>query len=191
MRILIAGAGIAGLTLATLLHRQGHEVVVVEQRPRAGDTGYALALWPHGTRVLHAVGVYDEVVERSVAMQRYTARDERGRLLSSSALPPSVREYGHLGLLARGDLIGILRTAAEGADIRYGTTVSTVSAVNRVADAVEVRLSDGRGERVDVLIGADGIGSGVRDAIPGRAHDFDTGWACLVWWADSGLADDG
>jgi 2-polyprenyl-6-methoxyphenol hydroxylase-like FAD-dependent oxidoreductase len=100
-------------------------------------------------------------------------------------MPDEVREYGHLGLLARGDLIAILCTAAAGVDIRYETTIA---AVDQAVDAVTVELSDGSVEHVDVLIGADGIGSDVRDTLPGHVQRFDTGWACLVWWADADLA---
>ncbi|MCW4386173.1 FAD-dependent monooxygenase [Salinibacterium sp. SYSU T00001] len=190
MRVLIAGAGIAGLTAAALLGRQGHEVLVVERGAdaAASDAGYALALWPHGTRVLHSVGVYEQLVARSAAMERYTAGRSDGRVLSSSTIPPEVTEFGHLGLIPRGELIALLRDAASAADIRYGRRVV---AAQQAADHVEVQLDDGRVEKGDVLIGADGIGSAVRFAVAGQAPRFDTGWACLVWWADAALVDQG
>jgi 2-polyprenyl-6-methoxyphenol hydroxylase-like FAD-dependent oxidoreductase len=52
VRVLIAGAGVAVLALAGLLRRQGHHPVVVERRAADDEPGYAVALWPHGTRVL-------------------------------------------------------------------------------------------------------------------------------------------
>lgn len=196
MRVMIVGAGIAGLTLAALLHRQGNDVAVVEKRaavPRraasdAGD-GYALALWPHGTRVLHAVGVYQDMVAAAMPMHTYTARNHEGTVLSRSGIPAEVSEYGHVGLLARGDLMGLLSdVAAAGADLRYGRTVTDVSPG---ASGVDVRLDDGSQERVDVLIGADGIGSSLRPCVTDQTRRFDTGWACLVWWAAAELAEVG
>jgi 2-polyprenyl-6-methoxyphenol hydroxylase-like FAD-dependent oxidoreductase len=189
VRILIAGAGIAGLTLSALLQRQGHDVTVVEKRREVdSDAGYGLALWPHGTRVLHAVGVYDDMVSRSAPMTRYTARDDRGRLLSSSRIPAEVERFGHLGLLGRGELVDLLRRAASGVDIRYDATVASVA---QSPTDLAALLSDGRTERADVLVGADGIGSGVRKALLGQVPRFDTGWGCLVWWADASLAEQG
>jgi len=45
VRILIVGAGVAGLTLAGLLHRQGHGLCIVDRQPEGADLGYALSLW--------------------------------------------------------------------------------------------------------------------------------------------------
>jgi 2-polyprenyl-6-methoxyphenol hydroxylase-like FAD-dependent oxidoreductase len=54
MRILIVGTGIAALTLATVLQRQGRAPILIE---RDDELGYALALWPQGSRVPHSPGV--------------------------------------------------------------------------------------------------------------------------------------
>ncbi len=69
MDVVIAGGGVAGLALAALLRPQGHRVTVVDPEHEAAD-GYAIALWPHGTRVLHALGVHDRLVERSLELRR-------------------------------------------------------------------------------------------------------------------------
>ncbi|WP_432477615.1 FAD-dependent oxidoreductase [Nocardioides sp. GXQ0305] len=185
MRIVVAGAGVAGLTLAVLLRRQGHEVVLVEQRESAADPGYALALWPHGTRVLHAVGVHDQVVAASRPMGRYTARDGRGRVLTSSPLPQLLDEFGHVGIVSRGDLLRALESAVD-VPVRYG---AGVRAVTQTAGSVRVALADGGVEDADLLVGADGIGSRVRGAVLGPVPQRDTGWACLVWWSDGDLGD--
>src|SRR5699024_12416783 len=84
MRILIVGGGIAGLTLAALLEKQGQTPVVVEQRPVEDNLGYGLALWPHGSRILHALGVHVGFLSESEPMLRYTATNIHGRILSSS-----------------------------------------------------------------------------------------------------------
>ena len=73
MRTLIVGGGIAGLTLAGLMARQGQSPVVIDRRPEGAGVGYALALWPHGSRVFHALGIHEEFVAASQPMRTYAA----------------------------------------------------------------------------------------------------------------------
>jgi hypothetical protein len=82
--------------------------VALDRRSGDGDAGYGLALWPHGTRIFHALGIHDEFVERSETMGRYAARSETGALLTRSPMPESIRSYGHLGLICRSDLFDLL-----------------------------------------------------------------------------------
>lgn len=79
LRTLVVGVGVAGLALAALLRRDGHDPVVIDQRDPAADAGYAIALWPHGSRVFHALGVHDAFVARSEPMRRYVASAGDGR----------------------------------------------------------------------------------------------------------------
>ena len=188
MRTLIVGAGIAGLTLAGLLSRQGRPPVVVDRRPEGPDAGYGLALWPHGSRVLHALGVHDEFVARSEPMRSYVARDGAGRELTTSPMPESISAYGHLGVIDRADLLGLLRSALDGVDVREGVGIA---GLDQLGDRVDVRFDDGTTESFDVVVGADGIHSHVRDLLLGHVPGTDTGWGCYVWWADSRLAGEG
>lgn len=58
MRVLIIGGGVAGLTLAAKLARQDREPVVVERARSYRESGYAIALYPIGSAVLHGIGAY-------------------------------------------------------------------------------------------------------------------------------------
>lgn len=188
MRTLVVGAGLAGLTLAGLLARQDQAPVVVDRRVSGADAGYGLALWPHGSRVLHALGVHDTFVTRSEAMRTYVARDSAGRELTSSSMPESISAYGHLGIIPRSDLLGLLGSALGGADVREGVSIETLC---QPADRVDVRFDDGTREAFDLVVGADGIHSRVRELLFGRIPDRDTGWGCYAWWADRELAGEG
>ncbi|HET6562117.1 MAG TPA: NAD(P)/FAD-dependent oxidoreductase [Marmoricola sp.] len=184
MRTLISGAGISGLALANLLQRQGHSPVVIDRRAPDADDGYGLALWPHGTRVFHALGIHDEFVARSEPMGSYVARSGSGHELTSSPMPASVHRYGHLGIIARADLLAMLRAPLGDTDIRAGVTVERLQ---QSEDQVDVELDDGTTATFDLVVGTDGIHSRIRDLLLGRVPDRDTGWGCYVWWADRRL----
>ena len=184
MRTLIVGAGISGLALAGLLARQGQSPVVLDRRRGHGDLGYGLALWPHGTRIFHALGIHDEFVERSEHMGSYAAHSGTGGLLTKSLMPESVRSYGHLGLIPRADLLDLLHIPLGDIDVRTGRSVNRLW---QSRDHAEVELDDGNLDRFDLVVGADGIHSRVRELLVGRVPDRHTGWACYVWWADRQL----
>ena len=186
MRVLIVGAGIAGLTLAGLLAHQGQSPVVVDRRPKSADLGYAIALWPHGSRVLHALDLHEAFVARSQPMEEYVARDGTGRVLNASPMPASIRTYGHLGTIARSDLLELLRSAVSGIELRDGVSITRLAQRD---DRVEVALDDGTHETFDLVVGADGIHSRVRELMLGRIPLRSTGWGCYVWWADQGLTN--
>jgi 2-polyprenyl-6-methoxyphenol hydroxylase-like FAD-dependent oxidoreductase len=184
MRPLIVGAGIAGLTLAGLMARQGRSPVVIDRRPEGAGLGYALALWPHGSRVFHALGVHDEFVAASEPMRTYAAEGATGELLTQSPLPASIARYGHLGIIPRADLLGMLRCALNGVEVRDGVGIVTIS---QTQDLVEVGFDDGTTDRFDLVVGADGMHSRVRELLFGHVAPRDTGWGCYVWWSDPGL----
>ena len=188
MRTLIVGAGIAGLTLAGLMARQGQSPVVIDRRPDGAGLGYALALWPHGSRVFHALGVHEKFVAASEPMQTYVAEGATGELLTRSPLPHSIASYGHLGIIPRADLLGMLRGALDGVDVRDGVSIVGLT---QTQNHVEVDFDDGTAETFDLVVGADGIHSRVRTLLLGRIAPRDTGWGCYVWWADPQLAPTG
>ena len=162
--------------------------MVINRRPKGADAGYGLALWPHGSRVLHALDVHEEFVARSEPMRTYVARDGAGRELTTSPMPESISTYGHLGIIPRSDLLGLLHSAFDGAVARDGVSVEALS---QSGDRIDVRFDDGTSEAFDLVVGADGIHSRVRELIFGRVRDRETGWGCYVWWADPRLAAKG
>lgn len=70
LRILIVGAGVAGLTLAALLRQRREAPVIIEHEPALASTGYMLGLYPIGARVLHGLGLYESYLSKSVTMRR-------------------------------------------------------------------------------------------------------------------------
>ena len=177
-RVLIAGGGIGGLALAGALGRRGVVVDVVDNQPEWAITRSGIALQAPALRALKALGLIDAVTEAGFGMTGFKYHDATSTLRATSDLPRLAGpEYpGTVGIL-REPLHAILLDAAEdaGARVRLGATVQAL-------DGPEVELSDGTSARYDLLVGADGIRSRVREL----AFDGDTApdyTGVVVWRA--------
>jgi 2-polyprenyl-6-methoxyphenol hydroxylase-like FAD-dependent oxidoreductase len=173
VRVLVCGGGIAGLSLAWCLAERGHEAIVVEKSPAPRGEGYMIDFCGSGYDAAERLGLLPDLEEIHYPIGRLAFVDERGR--ERFALPyPRLRERlyegRHLNFL-RGDLEAVLYARVKDeSPVRFGTTVDSFDAGS---DGVEVRLSDGRMERVDVLVGADGVHSHVRHLMFGPGRRFE------------------
>lgn len=179
MRVLIVGAGVAGLTLAARLRQQGRDPIVIEQADEHAPVGYGLGLYPLGSCVLHGLGVYDDYVAASQPMDDYRAADMHDRTLQAMKMSVITGAFGPILMSTRAKLIELLRRSCGDIPIRMGTTVEKLTQKD---DVVEAILSDGSTATVDLVAACDGIRSGVREQVFGRQPGFDTGWAAWTWW---------
>ncbi|HWB85764.1 MAG TPA: NAD(P)/FAD-dependent oxidoreductase [Bryobacteraceae bacterium] len=186
MRVLIVGAGIAGLSLAGLLRRFGVEPCVVEKTSADAPGGYALGLWPLGSRVLHGLGLYKQFVAASRAFHSYRILNGNCREIKTYSLDTIAQRFGHLGMLERKELLDLLYAGA-GTPVRHGVSVE---AITSVGEAVRVVLTDGSDREYDLVVGTDGIHSKVRELLFGPQPFYDVKWGFWGWW-DPGLTLDG
>jgi FAD-dependent urate hydroxylase len=182
VRTLIVGAGVAGLTLAGGLCRQGRPPVIIERSgPGPAAAGYAIGLYPLGSCVLHGLGAYRQLVDRSLVAKRYVLASGSGRVLQAVDMSVLTGAAGPLLMVSRSDLVGLLEASCRAADLRRGVTIDALA---QDPDGVEVTFAGGSAERFDAVIGCDGIGSATRDLASVPATRFDAGWLLWTWWAD-------
>lgn len=181
MRILIVGAGIAGMTLAALLDQRGMKTSLIERAPNFDHAGYMLALWPLGSRVLHGLGLYERFAAESVAGNQYEVCDNQGELVKDWSMEPITERFGPYLSCTRSQLIKLLHDGLSDADIRFNTSIEALEQKEKM---VEVTFSDGSRGTFDLVVGADGLHSRVRRLVFGEQPYFHTGWGGWVWWAD-------
>ncbi|MCS3780736.1 FAD-dependent oxidoreductase [Tsukamurella ocularis] len=176
LRIVIAGAGIAGLATALRLHRDGHSVLVVERAPARRTGGYLVNLLGAGFDAAENLGLVPALRERDQGV--FTSLLVRADGSTKLTMPASLAEKS-LGSRAltvfRGDLEATLHDALDDAvEIRFATTVTAADDADADdADGpLRVRLSDGTVHDADVLVGADGLHSGIRDLAFGPSTEF-------------------
>ncbi len=170
MRIVIVGAGIAGLTLATALARSGSSVVLLDQSTEAQPVGAGLQLAPNAALPLQRLGLGDALTKTAVRPEgQDILRWDDGTLAHSTPMGVECeRRYGvPLYTLLRSDLHRILRERVPAESIRRGRYVTEVL---ENSDGVTLRCADGQEVHGDVAIGADGIHSIIRGKLNTERH---------------------
>jgi 2-polyprenyl-6-methoxyphenol hydroxylase-like FAD-dependent oxidoreductase len=159
-RILIVGGGIAGLSLATALHRQGYTPELIERSTAWPVVGAGINLPANGVRVLRALGV-GEVLDRTAAVLRHWGFfDQQGELLCETDLEEFWRDVGPCLGTTRVRLQEALLSGAFAVPHRLGVSLT---ALTQDDNRVRVGLSDGTSGDYDLVVGADGIYSTVRE----------------------------
>ncbi|MBT0773749.1 FAD-dependent oxidoreductase [Kineosporia sp. J2-2] len=168
--VVVIGGGIAGSAAALALHRAGIGVTVYEQHPRtAGDLGAFLTLASNGMRALAQIGLAGPVGRAGFGLTEFSAMDESGTVLMTRPLGEHADPLTRFRCLRWSELTAALQSEVvrQGITLRHGA--SFVSA-RTDDDAVTATFADGSTVTADLLLGADGIGSGVRALIdPGAA----------------------
>ncbi|KAH8172982.1 FAD binding domain-containing protein [Sarocladium implicatum] len=185
MKVLIAGGGCAGPSLAYWLVRLGHQVTVVERYPALRASGAQIDLRAQGIKAVDRMGLMPAVREKLVDEVGVASIDGNGKPWAT--IMANTSGHGAQGPtsefeIMRGDLVRLLYDATKD-DVEY-VFGKTVESFEQDDEEVQVHFSDGTSGVYDLLVGADGQGSRIRKAMFPEATDpyIHTGLHAAYWF---------
>jgi 5-methylphenazine-1-carboxylate 1-monooxygenase len=183
--VVIAGAGIGGLTLALELHAAGLRCVLLEAATEQRELGVGINLLPHATRSLSRLGLRDALAGVAVTTRESVFYTRHGQFIYREPAGLAAGYAWPQFSIHRGDLQRVLSDAVRdrlgGDAIRLGHRVTGFTHDDAGATAA-IELADGTRSRLagDVLVGADGAGSALRKQLhPEAGKPHYTGY--MMW----------
>ncbi|OTA86299.1 hypothetical protein M434DRAFT_24241 [Hypoxylon sp. CO27-5] len=193
-RVIVVGAGIAGLTASHCLQKAGINHIIFERHTEvAPNKGFTLSVYPNSMRILHQLGFLNEVESACVPIDRSIVRLPDSKVISDIGLSKRWREnHGKDFLLfERQKFLQILYdNLPDKSPIQLGYPVKTL---RHLQNGIEVTLGDGHVEVGDILLGCDGVHSLVRSlmweyanqTVPGsitvrEKRRIKANWKCLT-----------
>ena len=202
-RIAIVGAGLGGAAAAALMAQAGLNVRVYEQAPSFSRQGAGIHVGPNVMKILRQIGIEDALnAQGSHPDYWYSRHWETGDILAQIPLGDyAVKTYGASYLTVhRGDFHALMIDALPDGMVVFDKHLKQVEDLGHV---VRLSFSDGTVEEADLVIGADGVNSCIRDTLLGAeppkyagylAHravfptPVDSGAlpfdACVKWWSE-------
>jgi FAD-dependent urate hydroxylase len=171
LRVLVVGAGVSGISVARGLLRDGHDVTVFDQRTDTRAGGGAVTIWSNGETVLRQLGVDMDGAGQLLSSVQVTT--SKGRRLATLDVTAMVNRLGApVRMVPRRVLLERLLAGFPTDRIRCNSRAVRVAST---PDGVQVEFEDGSRADGDLLIGADGLHSMVREIL-GAQNAEPTGW---------------
>ena len=166
-RIAIIGAGLGGTAAARLLQKAGLPVRIYEKAPAFSRLGAGIHVSPNVMKVMREMGIYDQLNALGVNPDAWCSRDGvTAEILARIPLGDhAVRRYGATYVTVhRGDYHALMTTTLASDTISFSKQLTEVEDLGNV---VKLSFADGTIEEADIVIGADGINSRIRETLLG------------------------
>ncbi|ATA18395.1 MAG: FAD-dependent monooxygenase [Gibbsiella quercinecans] len=203
-RIAVIGAGLGGAAAAALLQKAGFKVDVYEQSPAFSRLGAGIHMGPNVLKIFRRMGIEKALEQMASHPDFWFSREaQSGDYLARIPLGDYARQhYGAAYVTVhRGDLQALQMTALTPGSVHFGKCLQQVD--DNGSD-VHLRFSDGSEARADIVIGADGINSKIREHLLGVEAPTYSGWVahramisasqlakydlrfedCVKWWSE-------
>ncbi len=203
-KIAVIGAGLGGAAAASLLSQEGFNVHVYEQAPVFSRQGAGIHVGPNVMKILRRIGIEDALNEQGSHPDYWYSRHwQTGDVMAQIPLGDfAVKEYGASYLTVhRGDFHALLVDALPAGMLSYGKSLTQVEDLGHV---VRLHFADGTVEEADIVIGADGVNSRIREELLGVEPPKYAGYLahravfptpqtrpgmlpfdlCAKWWSD-------
>jgi 6-hydroxynicotinate 3-monooxygenase len=166
-RIAVIGAGLGGLSVAGFLQRAGFLVTVYEQAPAFSRIGAGIILSANAMKAFRLLGIEKSLIETGIRPQSYVSRAwDSGETMYEIKFDAAseARNGGPYLNIHRGDLHGVLERVVAPGTIAFD---HRLAGIDENGDAVRLTFENGVRVEADIVIGADGIRSSVRDNLLG------------------------
>ncbi|MGY3726998.1 MULTISPECIES: FAD-dependent monooxygenase [Cobetia] len=203
-RIAVIGAGLGGAAAGALLQQAGYDTRVYEQAPAFSRLGAGIHLGPNVMKVMRQIGIETQLAEMGSHPEQWFSRDGKtGEYLSRIPLGQQAREqYGASYITVhRGDLHELMVGALDPNRLHFDKHLVDV---DDRGDKVTMHFADGTTEDADIVIGADGVNSRIREKLLGKEAPTYSGWvahraiisaeklkayeldfeSCVKWWSE-------
>lgn len=182
MRVLVAGAGLSGMVLATALKKSGHSPDLIELHPQWDVLGVGISVQGPALRALKSIGLIDRCLREGFGYSKVVNCDQNGNVEGVVDLPRlNGPQYPSCVGMMRPALHQVLVDALgnAGVKVRFGLSVRSLE---QSPTHVRAGFSDGSEGEYDLVVGTDGANSTVRQLVFGAQHKAQyTGQA--VWRA--------
>ncbi|HKT88787.1 MAG TPA: FAD-binding domain [Candidatus Sulfotelmatobacter sp.] len=172
MKILISGAGIAGPTLAYWLAQYGFEPTIIEKAPELRTGGYVIDFWGAGYDIADRMGLIPDLLQKGYRAQEARAVNDRGKKIASFSMASFARALQDRYVsLARGDLAASIYGKIAGkVETIFG---ESVCGIEQSGNSVRVSFEKSPPREFDLVMGADGLHSRVREIVFGADRQFE------------------
>ncbi len=172
MRVLISGAGIAGPTLAYWLAHYGLKPTLIETAPCLRTSGYVIDFWGAGFDIAERMGALPEIRRKGYMMREVRVVDRSGKRSAGFLAEAFARmTQGRYVSLPRGDLAAAIFDRIEGkVETIFGDSVESIRQTEK---GVHVTFEHGDARNFDLVVGADGLHSRIRELVFGAENQFE------------------